>query len=154
MSKAPSLFQRFSYVYKTSRFPWKKHVLIGHDLSGNEYWQAPNPNQPNGRPKRWVKMLEKQRESDFTQDKLPVQWQAWLRHTRPTTPTIQEIIAADQRRLMIQERARQLDEEWARRKLELEEQEALLIEGNRPPAPKREQQDFVPGSWSPEARER
>jgi hypothetical protein len=42
-----------------------------------------------------------------------VQWQAWLRHTRPTTPTIQEIIAADQRRLMIQERARQLDEEWA-----------------------------------------
>lgn len=42
-----------------------------------------------------------------------MQWQAWLRHTRPTTPTIQEIIAADQRRLMIQERARQLDEEWA-----------------------------------------
>jgi hypothetical protein len=43
-----------------------------------------------------------------------VQWQAWLRHTRPTSPTIQEIIAADKRRLMIQERARQLDDDWAK----------------------------------------
>ncbi|KAH8551856.1 hypothetical protein BGW37DRAFT_314927 [Umbelopsis sp. PMI_123] len=157
MSKAPSLYQRMSAVYKTSRFPWKKHVLIGYDLSGNEYWEAPNPNRPSyvaGRTKRWVKMLEKQRESDFTQDKLPVQWQAWLRHTRPTSPTIQEIIAADKRRLMIQERARQLDDDWAKRKLELENEEQSLLEDKRAQTPKTGQQDFVPGSWSPEARER
>lgn len=41
-----------------------------------------------------------------------VQWQAWLRHTRPTTPTIAEIIAADKKRLLIIERAKKLDEEW------------------------------------------
>lgn len=152
MSKAPSLFHRLSSVYKTSRFPWKKHVLIGYDLSGNEYWEAPNPHRPGGRPKRWVKMLEKQVESDFTQDKLPVQWQAWLRHTRPTTPTIAEIIAADKKRLLIIERAKKLDEEWEQRKLELEAQDTLLLEEDK--MPKIGQHDFEPSSWSPSARER
>lgn len=41
MSK--SLFQKFSLAYKTTRFPWKKHALIGYDLKGNEYWDCPNP---------------------------------------------------------------------------------------------------------------
>lgn len=44
MSKpAASLLQRLSSTYKTKRFPWKKHALIGHDLNGNEYWDCPNP---------------------------------------------------------------------------------------------------------------
>ncbi|CAM0138671.1 hypothetical protein VKS41_008402 [Umbelopsis sp. WA50703] len=152
MSKAPSLLQRFSYVYKTSRFPWKKHVLIGYDLAGNEYWEAPNPHRAEGRPKRWVQMKEQQQYSDFEQEQLPVQWQAWLRHTRPTTPTIREIIEADKKRQLIIERARQLDEEWEQRKLQLQEEDALQIEENK----QRRTADgqFVPGSWTPTARER
>ncbi|CAO3667702.1 unnamed protein product [Umbelopsis vinacea] len=126
--------------------------LIGHDLSGNEYWEAPNPHRAEGRPKRWVKMLESQVESDFTQDQLPVQWQAWLRHTRPTTPTIAEIIEADKKRLLVIERAKHLDEEWQKRKLELEAEDTFLIEENKQRQERKE--NFEPSSWSPTARER
>lgn len=46
-TKAPlSTLQRLRLVYKTSRFPWKKHVMVGWDLDGNEYWEMPNPNNP------------------------------------------------------------------------------------------------------------
>lgn len=46
-TKAPlSTLQRLRLIYKTSRFPWKKHVMVGWDLDGNEYWEMPNPNNP------------------------------------------------------------------------------------------------------------
>jgi NADH dehydrogenase [ubiquinone] 1 alpha subcomplex assembly factor 2 len=44
MSKpTTSLIKRLQLTYKVSRFPWKKHALIGYDLDGNEYWDCPNP---------------------------------------------------------------------------------------------------------------
>lgn len=43
MSKSVNLLQRLALTYKASRFPWKKHAVVGYDLSGNEYWDCPNP---------------------------------------------------------------------------------------------------------------
>lgn len=43
MSKSVGLLGKLSLAYKTNRFPWKKHALVGYDLAGNEYWDCPNP---------------------------------------------------------------------------------------------------------------
>ncbi|KAI8645961.1 hypothetical protein BD408DRAFT_360498 [Parasitella parasitica] len=118
MSK--SLYQKLSLAYKTTRFPWKKHALVGYDLKGNEYWDCPNP--LGGRMKRWVQMADDS-ENDLTvfyQNKLPVQWQAWLRHTRTAAPTTQELVQEVKRRALVQERAKALDQEWEQRKLKLQ----------------------------------
>ena len=47
MSKSLSTVERLKLIYKTNRFPWKRHVMVGWDLTGNEYWEMPNPNNPS-----------------------------------------------------------------------------------------------------------
>ncbi|KAI7904969.1 uncharacterized protein BX663DRAFT_501203 [Cokeromyces recurvatus] len=169
MSKPPTiLFKKLVNLYKVSRFPWKKHALIGFDLQGNEYWDCPNP--LGGRPKRWVQMVDGT-ENDLTvfhQNKLPVQWQSWLRHTRNIAPTLEELVLEERRRAIIQGRVKTLEQEREQRKLELQkineieskELERLSVikeEAND----KKEQQTsnstqptgqgdtFSPGEWNP-----
>ncbi|CAO0789713.1 unnamed protein product [Mucor circinelloides] len=171
MSK--SLYQKLSLAYKTSRFPWKKHALIGYDLKGNEYWDCPNP--LGGRMKRWVQMVDDS-ENDLTvfhENKLPVQWQAWLRHTRTVAPTIQELVQEERRKALVQERAKALDQEWEQRKLELQKiQDDEQREVDRLAAleSEKEQKDkeeaakssrpsgtgdtFSPGEWNPTSSRR
>ncbi|EPB88002.1 hypothetical protein HMPREF1544_05180 [Mucor circinelloides 1006PhL] len=165
MSK--SLYQKLSLAYKTSRFPWKKHALIGYDLKGNEYWDCPNP--LGGRMKRWVQMVDDS-ENDLTvfhENKLPVQWQAWLRHTRTVAPTIQELVQEERRKALVQERAKALDQEWEQRKLELQK---IQDDEQREVDPEKEQKDkeeaakssrpsgtgdtFSPGEWNPTSSRR
>lgn len=43
---ALTTFQRLRTLYKANSFPWKKHVMVGWDLDGNEYWEMPDPNNP------------------------------------------------------------------------------------------------------------
>ncbi|KAG2197822.1 hypothetical protein INT47_009703 [Mucor saturninus] len=170
MSKpVSSLLQRLSSTYKTRRFPWKKHALIGYDLNGNEYWDCPNP--LGGRMKRWVQMHDKDDNNDltrFSQDSVPVQWQAWLRHNRNVAPTIQDLLQDERRIAIVQGRAKALDENWAKRKLELQEaQEAEQMEVNRLASiesaeeqkvqstqPKGHGETFTPGEWAPSRSKR
>ncbi|KAI9343813.1 hypothetical protein BD770DRAFT_397893 [Pilaira anomala] len=165
MSKpGSSLYQKLSLLYKTTRFPWKKHALIGFDLKGNEYWDCPNP--LGGRMKRWVQMSDRKANNDltvFSQDKLPVQWQAWLRHTRNVAPTINDLVQEERRRALIQDKAKALDQEWTQRKLELqkiqEEEELELArltatdkaqeQTNKSSQPTGQGDTFVPGEWNP-----
>ncbi|CDS05720.1 hypothetical protein LRAMOSA08248 [Lichtheimia ramosa] len=123
-TKAPlSTLQRLRLIYKTSRFPWKKHVMVGWDLDGNEYWEMPNPNNPEGRWKRWVQLKEHDGDVGlFEENKLPVQWQAWLRHTRFEAPRIQELVQEQRRLAILRERVR---------KLEIAEQEEKLRLANK-----------------------
>lgn len=45
MSKSPTgLLQRLRQAYVGVRMPWRKHVLSGTDLNGNEFFEMPNPN--------------------------------------------------------------------------------------------------------------
>ncbi|KAI9483594.1 MAG: hypothetical protein EXX96DRAFT_148818 [Benjaminiella poitrasii] len=162
-----SLFKKLASSYKVTRFPWKKHALVGFDLQGNEYWDCPNP--LGGRTKRWVQMIDGT-EDDLTvfhQNKLPVQWQSWLRHTRNTPPTLEELALEERRRAIIQGRARALEEEREQRKLEMqktkeEEQKelahlaALEAEAKdkeertiRSTQPAGQGDTFTPGEWNP-----
>ncbi|KAF7729839.1 hypothetical protein EC973_003573 [Apophysomyces ossiformis] len=160
-----SLLKRLTQGYKASRFPWKKHVLVGIDLDGNEYWEMPNP--LGGREKRWVEMREEPDYANFRQDQIPVQWQSWLRHTRFEAPTIQDLIADERRKALIQERAHRLDIEWQQRKLELAQQKVQQEmpqlaevkdddEGKQPKTsqPKGQGDSFQPGEWSPSSSRR
>ncbi|KAG2221776.1 hypothetical protein INT45_003416 [Circinella minor] len=110
MSKSLSTLQRLKLIYKTNQFPWKRHVMVGWDLTGNEYWEMPNPNHPKGRWKRWVQMKEGGDDVGvFSENQLPVQWQAWLRHTRYEPPAIQELVKEQQRLTRLQQKVRQLE---------------------------------------------
>ncbi|KAI9314778.1 hypothetical protein BX666DRAFT_1839178, partial [Dichotomocladium elegans] len=109
MSTHLSKLQRLRLFYKVNQFPWKKHVMVGWDLDGNEYWEMPNPNNPAGRWKRWVQLKESPGDVGlFEENKLPVQWQAWLRHTRYEPPTIQDLVNEQQRLARLRERVRQI----------------------------------------------
>ncbi|KAI8388383.1 uncharacterized protein BYT42DRAFT_491665 [Radiomyces spectabilis] len=162
MSRSLSAFwQQFSANYKRTRFPWKKHALIGSDLDGNEYWEMPNP--LGGRPKRWVQMRQEDDYTIFRQDQLPVQWQAWLRHTRYEAPTTQDLIKEIQRQAIVQQRAKQLDMEWEQRKLQLaaeaeaENQPATKLEAkatSQHQQPTGQGETFVPGAWNPSSAKR
>lgn len=60
MSKSASLLGKLSLAYKTNRFPWKKHALVGYDLAGNEYWDCPNPlGKKKKKKKKKMLMVEK-----------------------------------------------------------------------------------------------
>ncbi|KAF8552098.1 hypothetical protein OG21DRAFT_197254 [Imleria badia] len=69
----------------------KPTYLVGRDLEGNTYYEHPNANE--GRAKRTVQY---QRSDDMwtyiaSGKRLPVQWNAWLTHTRLDPPSIEEL---------------------------------------------------------------
>ncbi|KAF8843815.1 hypothetical protein BDN67DRAFT_896257 [Paxillus ammoniavirescens] len=81
----------------------KPTCFVGKDLQGNKYFEYPST--VNGRPKRTVQY---KRNDDMwayiaSGRRLPVQWNAWLTHTRHNPPTIEELQAdlARQRRVEI-----------------------------------------------------
>ncbi|KAG0186054.1 hypothetical protein DFQ28_008369 [Apophysomyces sp. BC1034] len=162
-----SLLKRLTQEYKASRFPWKKQVLIGTDLDGNEYWEMPNP--LGGREKRWVELKEEPDYALFRQDQIPVQWQSWLRHTRFEAPSIHDLLVEEKRKAIIQERAQRLELEWQQRKLELQQQKVqeqapqLDIPTSKKPdieekpsttQSKGQGDTFQPGEWMPSSSRR
>ncbi|KAL1919041.1 uncharacterized protein VTP21DRAFT_2422 [Calcarisporiella thermophila] len=177
-----SLLQRLSLAWKSARLPWRKRVLIGTDLEGNLYWEAPNTRNPTSRYlQRFVEFKQQGSDlSDYAEREIPVQWLAWLRHTRHDPPTIQEIIEADKRREQIIARAKELDRKWEERKAELQQQELLRIEAQKAkekpfeeekekqqqpkkkiepeplfsPHPTGQGDTFEPGAWQPSSRQR
>ncbi|KAI9488920.1 hypothetical protein BDB00DRAFT_884691 [Zychaea mexicana] len=161
MSKQLSTLQRLKLIYKTSRFPWKRHVMVGWDLAGNEYWEMPNPNHPAGRWKRWVQMKENDGDiAIFKENDLPVQWQAWLRHTRYEPPAKEELIREQYRLAKLQQKVRQLEVEADEERAEEQEKEPLqqqqkegpdVAEGSQPEG---QGETFVPGSWMPTSSRR
>ena len=77
----------------------------------------------------------------YDQTLIPVAWRSWMAHRRPDPPTMQELLAEDQRRLMIQDRARQLDLAWVTRKKELSGSTSTAMhaveEGKSPSTPQK-----------------
>ncbi|OXG48012.1 hypothetical protein J010_04510 [Cryptococcus neoformans] len=69
----------------------KPKGLIGYDLQGNRYFEIPNP--AGGRTKRFVEYAVNRDIAEYGRADLkpPVQWKAWLSHTRTTPPTVQEL---------------------------------------------------------------
>ncbi|KAG1745327.1 hypothetical protein EDB19DRAFT_485896 [Suillus lakei] len=71
----------------------KPTYLVGKDMQGNKYFE--HPNTDNGRSKRTVKYRKNEDMWAYVASgkRLPVQWSAWLTHTRPDPPTLEELQA-------------------------------------------------------------
>ncbi|WVQ71984.1 hypothetical protein IAR50_001527 [Cryptococcus sp. DSM 104548] len=69
----------------------KPKGLAGYDLQGNRYFELPNP--MGGRMKRSVEYAINRDIAEYGRAELkpPVQWRAWLSHTRSDAPTRQEL---------------------------------------------------------------
>ncbi|WWC71255.1 uncharacterized protein I206_105208 [Kwoniella pini CBS 10737] len=65
--------------------------LIGYDLQGNKYFEIPNP--AGGRMKRFVQYKKNRDLAEYSRSELkpPVQWRAWLSHTRVEPPNLEEL---------------------------------------------------------------
>lgn len=93
-------FARWSTGKGRTRF------LAGHDLAGNTYYEYPAhneggqlPSSNNARGRRVVRYREHKSIEDYNSAELPVQWKMWLRHTRRSAPTLEEL-RRDQQRMI------------------------------------------------------
>ncbi|KAK1921014.1 hypothetical protein DB88DRAFT_501909 [Papiliotrema laurentii] len=83
--------------------------FIGKDLLGNKYYEYPNP--VGGRMRRVVKYKFMTKMSDYTsgQHRLPIQWTAWLAHTRSEPPSIAELQKDAQRQSSLTSRIAEIE---------------------------------------------
>ncbi|KAJ2159319.1 hypothetical protein GGF46_003111 [Coemansia sp. RSA 552] len=140
------LARRLYMQWKALRLPWRKDVLIGTDLDGNLYFERAVRGAT--RMRRNIVYSKKTPVSDYNDKIIPVQWQAWMRHTRVQAPTIAELIQDLQRRERIADNVRRLaaNESQAARMLE----EGAPSATARPGGDKQAQQAAPGQSFKPE----
>ncbi|CCH46293.1 hypothetical protein BN7_5885 [Wickerhamomyces ciferrii] len=119
-------FQRLWHQWKSLRnVPFRKKWFVGYDLDANTYWEFSNANNPVGRLRRIVEYHEKGK--NFTDYKIPPRWIQWLRHTRYDYPSLQTLIAEEQRQEAMKILASRADERWKQESV-LEENKRILNE--------------------------
>jgi NADH dehydrogenase [ubiquinone] 1 alpha subcomplex assembly factor 2 len=103
---SPSLWTR----WKSLRLPWRRHILIGSDLSGNTFWEYLPPGVSKAaRPRRILRPAKATHHSDV---QVSPQWHQWLKQTRVDAPSIQEQLRDLQRIQELQVNARLADARW------------------------------------------
>ncbi|KAJ3103416.1 hypothetical protein HDU97_010162 [Phlyctochytrium planicorne] len=149
--------------WKTINLPWKSHKFVGYDLSGNMYFEGPPIRAGTTLPRRTIDFADGRTSVwSYTTSDVPVQWSAWLRHTRPDPPTIEqdiltssqtkELMEAEETRADMQakvlliEKAREEKEKEAQAKRTMPEPEILQIDNSNPSG---QGETFTPGSWQP-----
>ncbi|KAL1695755.1 hypothetical protein GGG16DRAFT_44608 [Schizophyllum commune] len=96
--------------------------MVGKDLDGNRYYEIPIAGRTT-RTSRSVRYKSKEDEYAYIarQKLLPVQWSAWLSHTRQNAPTMEELIADAERLRRLQMKVAMIEardaEERAQREL-------------------------------------
>ncbi|XP_021488436.1 NADH dehydrogenase [ubiquinone] 1 alpha subcomplex assembly factor 2 isoform X3 [Meriones unguiculatus] len=140
--------------------------LVGTDHLGNKYYYiAPYKNWRGQtiREKRFVEAANK-KEVDYEAGDIPTEWEAWIRRTRKTPPTMEEILKNEKYREEIKIKSKEF---YEKDKLGKETREELLPSpaatqikghasapyfGKEEPsvAPTSTGQTFQPGSWMPE----
>ncbi|XP_037011739.2 NADH dehydrogenase [ubiquinone] 1 alpha subcomplex assembly factor 2 isoform X1 [Artibeus jamaicensis] len=140
--------------------------LVGTDQFGNKYYQIPEYKNWRGqtiREKRIVEAASK-REIDYEIGDIPTEWEAWIKRTRKTPPTMEEILKNEKYREEIQIKSKDLHE---KEKLLSKESNELLAPpaemqikghasapyfGKEEPsvAPTSTGKTFQPGSWLPQ----
>nr|CAG8436089.1 8086_t:CDS:2 [Entrophospora candida]CAG8436461.1 9984_t:CDS:2 [Entrophospora candida] len=65
------MLKRILNIWKTLRLPWRRQILVGSDLFGNEYYESIKPIMDNGRTKRIVYMKKKGIISDYIVEDIP-----------------------------------------------------------------------------------
>ncbi|KAJ2786787.1 hypothetical protein GGI15_001242 [Coemansia interrupta] len=82
--------------WKSLRLPWRRDRFQGLDLDGNMYFERFMPS--SSRTRRHVVYRRNLTVSEYNDNIIPVQWQAWMRHTREQPPTTAELIQDIHRR--------------------------------------------------------
>lgn len=98
-------------------FSWfSRRKFMGKDNYGNSYYEEVVPGRPRTRRTMTAAGYRggptNMSPAGYNSDKIPVQWRSWLSHTRLEPPTLEEIMADLQRQALVQQRAKQLDEQW------------------------------------------
>ncbi|XP_037386032.1 NADH dehydrogenase [ubiquinone] 1 alpha subcomplex assembly factor 2 [Talpa occidentalis] len=139
--------------------------LVGTDQFGNKYYYIAGYKNWRGqtiREKRIVEAADK-REVDYEVGDIPTEWEAWIRKTRKTPPTMEEILKNEKYREEIKIKSRDFYE----KELLSKENEKLLVPpvetqikghasapffGKEEPsvAPTSTGKTFQPGSWMPQ----
>ncbi|XP_007516973.1 NADH dehydrogenase [ubiquinone] 1 alpha subcomplex assembly factor 2 isoform X2 [Erinaceus europaeus] len=159
------------WARELSRVLWRslsKRVKqpVGTDKFGNKYYYIPEYKNWRGqtiREKRIVEAATK-REVDYEVGDIPTEWEAWIRRTRKTPPTVEEILKNEKH---IKEIKMKCEDFYEREKLPSKESdEKLLFQpaatqikghasapdfGKEEPsvAPTSTGKNFQPGSWIP-----
>ncbi|KAJ1837863.1 hypothetical protein LPJ70_005686 [Coemansia sp. RSA 2708] len=106
------LFRNVYLRWKALRLPWRSDVYVGSDLEGNLYFERIV--RGACRSRRHVVYRKNLAVSDYSDKVIPVQWQAWMRHTRAQAPTVAELIQDIRRQERIAVNVRQLAANEAR----------------------------------------
>ncbi|EFB24431.1 hypothetical protein PANDA_004395, partial [Ailuropoda melanoleuca] len=140
---------------------------VGKDQFGNKYYYVPEYKNWRGqtiREKRIVEAANK-REVDYEVGAIPTEWEAWIRKTRKTPPTMEEILKNEKNREEIKIKNQDLyEKEKLLRKGSNEELLASPVQtqikghasapyfGKEEPtvAPTSTGKTFQPGSWMPQ----
>ncbi|MCO5589619.1 hypothetical protein L7F22_043587 [Adiantum nelumboides] len=101
----------------------RARFLAGKDLDHNNYYEYPplDGNTDPRRTRRLVRFREHKELGEYDQSTLPPQWLMWLRHTRKSAPTIEELTKDRERIAITQHNARILEQREAERRFELEQ---------------------------------
>ncbi|KAK9509490.1 hypothetical protein O3M35_006798 [Rhynocoris fuscipes] len=106
-----SIFKDFINSLKPRSF---KGVLVGEDYNGNKYYEIPSDRK---RPARYFVAADRKEES-FEVERLPVEWEAWLRYRRKAPPTNEEIESNLAEMYMRIENAKKIDEKFKTKQIE------------------------------------
>lgn len=81
--------------------------FVGRDLYGNKFYEYPSTTDDPRRTRRMVKYLDKGKITEYAIGglKLPVQWSAWLAHTRRDPPSVEELLRDDERQRIVRHNA-------------------------------------------------
>ncbi|KAF5389658.1 hypothetical protein D9757_004114 [Collybiopsis confluens] len=114
-------------IYRKIRHPTG---FAGWDLEGNAYYERANPLSSAGysRTKRSVKYRHPDDMWNYIggSKRLPIQWSAWLAHTRVGPPTIQELQMDLSRQQRVQENAALIEASFQQERAQMR-----LLESNQ-----------------------
>lgn len=111
----PSLWNRIRFKLAALPLPLKRKRFAGFDLDGNRFYESYNPLTPN-KPRRTVVYKT---EGHYTENNVTPQWMSWLRYTRQTAPTEEELLGEVRRIVQTRQNAQLVARRWQEEALRL-----------------------------------
>ncbi|XP_036598087.1 NADH dehydrogenase [ubiquinone] 1 alpha subcomplex assembly factor 2 [Trichosurus vulpecula] len=94
---------------------WSKEVkqYVGTDQFGNKYYYIPERKNWLGQTMRERRFMEasNMKEVDYREGDIPMEWEAWIRKTRKSPPTTEEIMKNEKYREDVQIKIKDVSEE-------------------------------------------
>ncbi|KAK4049117.1 hypothetical protein OIO90_005587 [Microbotryomycetes sp. JL221] len=127
----------------------KERYYVGSDLDGNAFYEWPSPRDPTDwrHAKRVVEYREERPLSDYQFVSIPVQWSAWMRRTRRTPPTMEELRVDAARQARLADNVEQLRLAYVEEKQRAQNDRDQWLEA--PKSERSTQQEVEPGTRAP-----